>query len=140
MRSCIVVMEDDAPPVDQFWAFFFQFLSWICLIVAKSIRINRFIGWKEFVAENSLPIPSNRKHNPILMKVCFWGFFWWIMTFFFWNFCRQSIYHSQLQMSSKNDDFSRVQSTNCRSRSDAPVGPRSGGAGACGTQASSLLT
>ena len=37
MGSCIVTMEDDAPPVDQFWAFFLKFLLQIVLLLAIDV-------------------------------------------------------------------------------------------------------
>ena len=86
MGSCIVTMEDDAPPVDQFWAFFLKFLLQIVLLLAIDVWIHCSFGWKEFMVEDFLPIPPNRKHNLLLMKVCFRGSIWWIRRISLWSF------------------------------------------------------
>ena len=60
--------------------FFNIFLKFIQFFAIK-IQLNCLIGLKEFVVENFLPIPPKRKHNLLLMKVCFWVYIWWIMIF-----------------------------------------------------------
>ena len=49
-----------------------------CRKTVLLIDNNNFIMWRKFIVENSLPIPPNRKHNLLLMKVCFKGSIWWI--------------------------------------------------------------
>ena len=73
VRLCVVVMVDDAPPVDQFWVFFFNFFLQFIQLLTVDIRINISTGWKELRVENFLPIPPNRKHSLLLIKVCFYG-------------------------------------------------------------------
>ena len=73
VRLCVVVMVDDAPPVDQFCGLFFNFFLQFVQLLTADIRINISTGWKELRVENFLPIPPNRKHSLLLMKGCFGG-------------------------------------------------------------------
>ena len=47
-----------------FFNFFLKFVQYFAI----NIRIYLLIGWKGSVIESSLPIPSNQKHNLLLMK------------------------------------------------------------------------
>ena len=72
-------MEDNAPPVDQFWAFFFClnfFLQFVQLFTIN-IRINRIIAWKEIVT------------------FCFWVYIWWIRRASPWSFSFKIIVDDQ---------------------------------------------
>ena len=95
-----------------------------CQKTVLLIDNNNFIRWRKFIVENSLPIPPNRKHNLLLMKVCFWAYLGGSWSFSFQILVdHQFIIPIYKWVQKMMFFFNRVQSTNFISRSDAPVGP-----------------